>query len=990
MNPENPTDPRQALEPSLTALLLGELPDDQARFVRQAIATDPELAKTFERLKQTTALIRETEARPIEEPAAPRVMPKLSEARRQELLNCFKTVQPEQFKNRARTNNSWLLPVAAAAVLTLVLASALLPALSRSKARSMAELNTTERLLQRKMTITPLPGSSSTPESAAVKLSETLPPSQRQEYDRESLYRNKVITASGDEKAPSPNAGKPLDSLNRVQEGRAPAQNDSLAVQYTALPGTAGTPEAPSSAPVQQTIVLPAAEISQPWSVSAGNRELAGRNWGLDIQSPPTSTDLGHLPKLEQARRDTTFTYGADAFGGLSLVAPLQQAPALGDEAQLGRGFSTGAKDINGLAVAQTDQSAQARSDKEDSSLTRRPDQRESGLYFNSGGIGGNLTTLKSAQNTQHDTPGQLANSQQSQSVASADKLGVEFDTFQQAKSPPALQSEFRLEDKLAESELHRKLALDDSRLSMEKASEEVKKNELASTANGPQVLLKKQAAEPSQTISVKGVGGVVGLETFSADGRQLASLAEGRVDQQDLGAAKPALQVSVPQPEVHTRENAFSTFSLNVSDVSFKLAAASLEQGKLPDAAGIRSEEFINAFDYRDPEPAGGQPVAFSWDRARYPFAQNRDLLRFSIKTAAAGRQAGKPLNVVLLLDNSGSMERADRVRIIHEALRVLAGQLQASDTLSVVTFARTARLWVDGVPGDQAGRVADQLSALTPQGGTNLEEAMNLAYQTALRHYLANGINRVVLLTDGAANLGDTDPEVLKRKVEVNRKQGIALDCFGIGWEGYNDDLLEVLTRNGDGRYGFLNTPEEAATEFAGHLAGALQPAASDVKVQVEFNPNRVTSYRQIGYARHQLTKEQFRDNAVNAAAIGAAESGNALYVIETNPQGDGPIATVRVRYRLPGTADYQEHEWAVPFSGNAVSFEQASPAMRLAGSAAAFSEWLGSSPYAAEITPDRLIMYLSGVSTVYGADPGPQKLEWMVRQAKAITGK
>ena len=160
-------------------------------------------------------------------------------------------------------------------------------------------------------------------------------------------------------------------------------------------------------------------------------------------------------------------------------------------------------------------------------------------------------------------------------------------------------------------------------------------------------------------------------------------------------------------------------------------------------------------------------------------------------------------------------------------------------------------------------------------------------------------------MLLTDGAANLGNVDPETLKQKVEANRKQGIALDCFGIGWEGYNDDLLEVLSRNGDGRYGFVNTPEEAATEFAGQLAGALHVAASDVKVQVEFNPARVTAYRQIGYAKHQLTKEQFRDNTVNAAQIGAAESGNALYVIAVDPAGDGPLAIVRVRYRVPGTS-------------------------------------------------------------------------------------
>ncbi len=464
----------------------------------------------------------------------------------------------------------------------------------------------------------------------------------------------------------------------------------------------------------------------------------------------------------------------------------------------------------------------------------------------------------------------------------------------------------------------------------------------------------------------------------------------EGKEDAKLEAAPKPAAPAPVPQPEVQTADNAFSTFSLNVSDVSFKLAAASLEKGVMPEPATVRSEEFINAFDYRDPEPPPGVPVAFAWERAQYPFAQNRDLLRFSIKTAALGRQPGRPLNLVLLLDNSGSMERADRVRIIHEALRVLAAQLQAQDVLSVVTFARTAHLWVDGVPGSQAAQVVEEVSGLTPQGGTNLEDAMNLGYQTALRHYLANGVNRVVLLTDGAANLGDVDPETLKQKVEANRKQGIALDCFGIGWEGYNDDLLEVLSRNGDGRYGFVNSPEEAATEFAGQLAGALHVAASDVKVQVEFNPARVTAYRQIGYAKHQLTKEQFRDNTVNAAQIGAAESGNALYVIAVDPAADGPLAIVRVRYRVPGTADYHEHEWPVPYTGNAVALEQASPAMRLAATASAFSEWLVSSPYAAEVSPDRLLGYLAGVPEIYGADARPKKLEWMIRQAKSIAGK
>jgi Mg-chelatase subunit ChlD/type II secretory pathway pseudopilin PulG len=461
----------------------------------------------------------------------------------------------------------------------------------------------------------------------------------------------------------------------------------------------------------------------------------------------------------------------------------------------------------------------------------------------------------------------------------------------------------------------------------------------------------------------------------------------------------KASTNAPIPQPEIQTSENTFSTFSLNVSDVSFKLAAASLEKGQMPDVASLRSEEFINAFDYRDPEPSvpllggdrgGSAPIAFAWERARYPFAHNRDLLRFSLKTAAAGRQAGRPLNVVVLLDNSGSMERADRVQIIREALRVLASQLQPQDKLSVITFARTPRLIADGVSGDRAGEVAAQVGGLTPEGGTNLEDAMNLAYQTAAKHYLAKGINRVVVLTDGAANLGDVEPESLKRNVEAQRKQGIALDCFGIGWDGFNDDLLEVLSRNGDGRYGFINSPAEAATDFVGQLAGALKVAASDVKVQVEFNAARVTAYRQIGYAKHQLKKEQFRDNTVDAAEIAAQEAGNALYTVEVNPDGSGPLATVRVRYKVPGTAEYREQAWDVPYAGSAVALDQASPAMRLAATASAFSEWLVVSPYAGEVTPDALLGTLNGVPEVFGADPRPKKLEWMIRQAKSLSGK
>lgn len=494
-----------------------------------------------------------------------------------------------------------------------------------------------------------------------------------------------------------------------------------------------------------------------------------------------------------------------------------------------------------------------------------------------------------------------------------------------------------------------------------------------------------------------KGGGGMGGMglttnvavsaEELEANGRVAGDVVVKGVPR---AASRPSAPPPEPQPEVATAVNPFSTFSLNVTDVSFKLAAASLEQGALPVASRIRSEEFLNAFNYRDPEPVRGAPVAFAWERARYPFAHNREAIRFSVQTAARGRSALRPLNLVLLLDSSGSMERADRVAIVREALSVLAQKLEAQDRISVVAFARTARLWVDGVSGSQAREVLDEINRLTPEGGTNLEDALNVAYETAARHFVSHGVNRVVLLTDGAANLGDVDPESLKQKVESARKKGIALDCFGIGWEGYNDDLLEVLSSHGDGRYGFVNSPEEAATGLAEQLAGALEVAAADVKVQVEFNPQRATAWRQIGYAKHQLTKEQFRDNTVDAAELGAAESGNALYILELNPRGQGDVGTVRVRYREAASGLYREHAWRVPYTGPAPGLEESSPAMRLAVTSAAFAEWLASSPFAGEVTPDKLLGAMAGVTDAFGPDARPRQLETMLRAAKAISGQ
>ena len=444
---------------------------------------------------------------------------------------------------------------------------------------------------------------------------------------------------------------------------------------------------------------------------------------------------------------------------------------------------------------------------------------------------------------------------------------------------------------------------------------------------------------------------------------------------------------VYTPRPETVTAENNFSTFSLNVSDVSFNTALASLQADKLPAPGDVRSEEFLNALEYRDPMPGTGEPLAFHWERARSPFTHDRDIIRFSVRTAALGRQPGRPVNLVCLLDNSGSMEREDRVSIVKQTLSVLARKLTPNDRVSLVTFSRTPKLRIDGMRGGNREAFLKASTGWIPQGGTHVEKGLALAYETAKKHFIVGGNNRVILLTDGAANMGNVDPYQLRKTVESNRKQGIALDCFGIGWEGYNDNLLEALSRNGDGRYGFLNQPGQAVAEFEQKLLGAFQVAASDVKVQVEWNAGRVKVFRQVGYLRHQLKKEDFRNNKIDAAEISAAESGNALYVVQVNPDGEGPLGVVRVRYKVPFTREYTELEWSLAYEPAATPLEQAGPAMRLGSVAATFAEWLAQNPYAQGVQLADLQGLISGIPSIYATDPRPTQLEWMINKARIL---
>ncbi|HVY70481.1 MAG TPA: von Willebrand factor type A domain-containing protein, partial [Verrucomicrobiae bacterium] len=251
---------------------------------------------------------------------------------------------------------------------------------------------------------------------------------------------------------------------------------------------------------------------------------------------------------------------------------------------------------------------------------------------------------------------------------------------------------------------------------------------------------------------------------TFTSDGPIIVLRPAGEAPakpESDTPAPRPPSEVKFPAP-VATADNAFSTFALNVNDSSYQLARAALFNHRWPDPAATRTEEFLNAFQYHDPAPATGEACTLHYDLGQNPI-ESGDLLRVSFQTAAAGRDRTTPLRLTILLDDSGSMTRADRTATVQAALRALAGQLRAGDLVSLVTFARTPQVRATAVPAERFGEILDLAKSIEPEGGTNMEEALRTAYATARSLYDEHAQNRVILLTDGAANLGELDPAAL-----------------------------------------------------------------------------------------------------------------------------------------------------------------------------------------------------------------------------------
>lgn len=425
------------------------------------------------------------------------------------------------------------------------------------------------------------------------------------------------------------------------------------------------------------------------------------------------------------------------------------------------------------------------------------------------------------------------------------------------------------------------------------------------------------------------------------------------------------------------TEAEPVSTFSLHVSDASFQLGAqALLGGGAFPAPESVRAEDYVNAMDYGDAMPTRGEAVSAVIQQSGQPFVPGRNLLRIGVRTAADGRAQGQPLSLVLLVDQSGSMERPDRATAMDRALGELAGLLGKDDTITVIGFARQPRVLADRLSGDKAANLSALIRNSPPQGGTNLEAAFDLAAELAARQAKPGAQNRIVLFTDGAANLGQIDPETLGARVEALRRQRIAFDACGVGTADLADNILEAMTRRGDGRYLVLDA--EGETSLAKQLAGAFRPAARNVKVQVRFNPERVEAYQLFGFEKHLLNEEDFRDDSVDAAELAAAEQGNALYQVKLRADGHGDIGDVAVRFQDTSTGRMVERHWTIPYDPATPALDQAAPAMQLAASAGLLAESLRGSPIGQSIDPAALVNVRGKLRTAF---PGDQRVATLI---------
>jgi len=330
--------------------------------------------------------------------------------------------------------------------------------------------------------------------------------------------------------------------------------------------------------------------------------------------------------------------------------------------------------------------------------------------------------------------------------------------------------------------------------------------------------------------------------------------------------------------------------------------------------------------------------------------FGQNCELLRIGIQGKTIDPENRKPANLVFVIDVSGSMAREDRLELVKKALRILLDNLDADDKVGIVVYGSNGRVLLEPTSIQNRDRILTAIEWLQPDGATNAEEGLKLGYAMAEQNFEKGKINRIILCSDGVANVGVTGAEELLKWIKGYADRGITLTSVGFGMENYNDILLEQLGDKGNGDYAYVDNIAEAKRIFLENLTGTLQVIAKDVKIQVDFDTASVRSYRLLGYENRDVADNKFRDDKEDGGEIGSGHQATALYEVKLRENmRSSHIANVFIRYKDPENDRVDEVSYTIEKSNFKTSFEKSSADFRLAAVAAEFSEILGKSYWA-----------------------------------------
>ena len=401
--------------------------------------------------------------------------------------------------------------------------------------------------------------------------------------------------------------------------------------------------------------------------------------------------------------------------------------------------------------------------------------------------------------------------------------------------------------------------------------------------------------------------------------------------------------------PFIDTEDDHLSTFAIDVDTASYTVARRFLDDGFLPEEDSVRVEEYVNYFDQGYESPAA-DAFAIHIDGSPSPFGGgNHWLVRVGLQGKDLLEEQRQDATLVFTIDVSGSMAREDRLELVKQSLRLLVDEIRSDDRVAIVTYGDRGSVLLEATAGRHKGEILRAIDSLQPGGSTYVEDGLKVAYRLAADEIEPGRITRVMVLSDGVGNVGNTGADSILKEIREQVDQGITLTTIGFGMGNYNDVLMERLANDGDGAYYYVDTLSEAQRIFVENLTGTLQVIAKDAKVQVDFNPETVSRYRLLGYENRDVADEDFRDDEVDAGEIGAGHSVTALYELKLREEAEGLLGTVYMRYEDVGLNEIVEINSEFHHSDLAVSFEEASSRFQLTAVVAEFAELLRGSYWA-----------------------------------------